>query len=75
MTPDEMMRDARHEIASAAAAIAMVNADIARVLAWPMEADKVAAQKSGLRAALSSLRAAEEELQAALIRLGMATEE
>jgi hypothetical protein len=74
MTPDEIMREARHDVATAASAIAMVNSHIARALAWPMESDKLPAQKSALKAALASLRAAEEDLQRALIRMGIATE-
>lgn len=66
--------EARHDIASAAAAIAMVNAHIARALAWPGEPDKIATTKSSLDAALSSARAAVEDLQSALIRLRLAQE-
>lgn len=69
----ELMLEARHEVASAAAAIAMVNSHIARALAWPMEPDKVASQKSSLKAALGSLRAAGDDLQAALVRMEIAT--
>lgn len=75
MAIENQMLEARHDVASAAAAIAMVNAHIARSLAWPTEADKLAALKSSLRSALMSLRAAEHDLQTALIRMGIATEE
>lgn len=71
---DEQMREARHDVASAAAAIAMVNAHIARALAWPAEPDNIASQKSSLRSAMTALRAAEDDLQSALVRLGIATE-
>lgn len=70
---DQLM-EARHDVASSAAAIAMVNAHIARALAWPAAGDKIAATRSSLKAALASARAACEDLDRALVRLDIAQE-
>lgn len=73
MAKDQML-EARHEVANAAAAIAQVNAHIARALAWPGERDKMPSTRSSLEAALECVRAAGEDLQAAIIRLRLAGE-
>lgn len=50
---NKRVHDARHDVASAAAALVMANAHIARALAYPAEPDYVAATKATLDAALN----------------------
>lgn len=66
------MLEARHDVASAAAAIAMVNSHIARSLAWSPDDTHAASFKSSLDAAVRSAQAAVTDLQRALLRCEIA---
>lgn len=64
--------DARHVVASAAGTIARVSAQISRALAWQPEPDQGAAFIADLENAVGNLRAADRELQEAIVRTRVA---
>ena len=67
--------NARHQIASAAGALASAAADVARALAWRPDQSHLAVTRSDLGAAIGNAQRAVDALKDASTRLSIAAEE